>query len=484
MKMKRFLFCSLLFILSSQARALDVSVLITQYFADHQPYIEIYLHTVASTVHPITSSPDSLTEKKVKVTLLFKQNENIVRYDNFIIESGKQKFVKDFVALKRYGLKPGKYKLDFSFSDLADAGNVYKDAVDIEVKEDPGRPFLSNLQLVADTMSSSDDQLAKNGLFYELIPYAYIKPELNRFGVYFESYNTSHLPGESTNFTFKISRREKDGLFTLVGRTNIKRKNTETDDVLAWFDATYYESGQYMVQLTMLGPDKKGLDSTFYYFTKSNPTRDEALLSKKFMDEVENSFAGKMTKDELNYALRAISMNVNNSDVELVNRLIKDENVIAKSNFIFKYFKEKSPVHPEEYYTQYMEVAKAVDKKYRSGLGYGFESDRGLIFMKYGKPSDIISINDDPSSAPYEIWMYYDIPKLMQSNVKFLFYNPFLDGTDYRLLQSNARGEMRNPNWKKELYKAVARNSQNLAPDNWEVPDGFNRQAEEWLQDL
>lgn len=110
-----------------------------------------------------------------------------------------------------------------------------------------------------------------------------------------------------------------------------------------------------------------------------------------------------------------------------------------------------------------MEVAKAVDKNYKSGLGYGFETDRGLIFMKYGKPSDMVNIQDDPSSAPYEVWLYYDIPKLNQSNVKFLFYNPFLDGVDYRLLQSNARGEVRNPNWKKELYKVANRAPENTA---------------------
>ena len=229
---------------------------------------------------------------------------------------------------------------------------------------------------------------------------------------------------------------------------------------------------------------KNILDSSQTYFTKSNPVRDEALLSKKLMDEVENSFAGKLTEDQLNYSLRAIAMLVKQSDVELLNRILKDPNTTAKTNFLFQFYKEKSPVHPDEYYVQYMEVAKAVDKNYKSGLGYGFETDRGLIFMKYGKPSDMVNIQDDPSSAPYEVWLYYDIPKLNQSNVKFLFYNPFLDGVDYRLLQSNARGEVRNPNWKKELYKVLNRTPENTAPDNFKIPTGFNRHASDWLEDL
>jgi len=484
--MKKALFFLTAFLISSQSYALDVSILITQYFANKSPYIEVYLHTVASTVEPLKSAEPNadFAERQVKVTVLFKQEDKIIRFDNFIIESGKQKTIKDFVALKRYGLKPGKYKMEFECVDLADEKNTYKDAVDITINESVKNPFLSNLQLVADTMSTTDENLSKNGFFYELVPFGYVNSKLNRIGIYFESYNTDQLQSEISNYVFKISKKDNSGKFMLVAKNNFKRKNASIVPVTTWFDATYYESGQYMVQLNMLDDKKNGIDSVFYYFTKSNPTRDESLLSKKLVDEVENSFAGKLNKDELNYALRAIAMNVVQNDVELVNHLIKEESTIAKVNYLFKYFKEKSPLHPDEYYTQYMEVARAVDNKYKSGLGFGFETDRGLIFMKYGKPSDMVTINDDPSSAPYEVWMYYDIPKLMQSNVKFLFYNPFLDGTDYRLLQSNARGEMRNPNWKKELYKTVARNESNAAPQNWEVPDGFNRNAEEWLQDL
>lgn len=469
-----------------QGYALDVSILITQYFADNSPYIEVYLHTVASSVAPLkeTATNVDFAERQVKVTVLFKQDNQIIRFDNFVIESGKQKTLKDFVALKRYGLKPGKYKMEFECVDLADEKNIYKDAVDIVITEPLKTPSLSNLQLVADTIRSEDDGLSKNGYFYELVPFGYVNPKLNRIGIYFETYNTDQFAYDYSNYVFKISKREKNGAYGLVAKNNFKRKNTVTDRVTTWFDATYYESGQYKIQLSLLDQNKSVIDSTVYFFTKSNPGRDEALLSKKLMDEVENSFAGKLTADQLNYALRAISMNVVQADVELVNKLIKDDNPTAKTNYIFKFFKDKSALHPDEYYTQYMEVAKAVDKKYKSGLGYGFETDRGLIFMKYGKPNDMITINDDPSSAPYEVWLYYDIPKLMQSNVKFLFFNPFLDGSDYRLLQSNARGEMRNPNWKKELYKTVAKNPDNRAPEDWEVGKGNNRQAEEWLQDL
>ena len=52
--------------------------------------------------------------------------------------------------------------------------------------------------------------------------------------------------------------------------------------------------------------------------------------------------------------------------------------------------------------------------------------------MKYGKPSDMITVNDDPSSAPYEVWLYYDILSLLNPMSSFIS-TTLLDGMDYRL---------------------------------------------------
>ena len=44
------------------------------------------------------------------------------------------------------------------------------------------------------------------------------------------------------------------------------------------------------------------------------------------------------------------------------------------------------PNYPKLQYDAYLNLARAVDKKFNSGFGYGFETDRGRIFMKYGAP--------------------------------------------------------------------------------------------------
>ena len=69
--------------------------------------------------------------------------------------------------------------------------------------------------------------------------------------------------------------------------------------------------------------------------------------------------------------------------------------------------------------------------------------------------------------------MYYDFPKTKQKNVKFLFYNPTLAGEDFMLLHSNARGEINNPRWERELYKRNA--GEQFEGDNYHDASSMQR---------
>ncbi len=158
---------------------------------------------------------------------------------------------------------------------------------------------------------------------------------------------------------------------------------------------------------------------------------------------------------------------------------------LIQYQFLFAFWANRQPNHPEAAYKQYMEVARAVDNLYSSGFGHGFETDRGYTFMKYGKPSDIVSVEDEPSAPPYEIWIYYDFPQTTQSNVKFLFYNPTLVGDDYRLLHSTARGEIQNPQWELELYRDAPNDiSGSNFVDATGVEDNLYRVASRYFNDF
>ena len=200
---------------------------------------------------------------------------------------------------------------------------------------------------------------------------------------------------------------------------------------------------------------------------------------------LKDEFVGDLSLADLNYSLRAIAAVVDQNDSELLNLLIEGNELEAKRRFLYAYWSEKYPSFPEQGYDDFMKVARAIDVAYDSGFGHGFETDRGYIYLKYGQPDDIISVETEANAPPYEIWAYNQLQKTGQPNVKFLFYNPTLSPGNFQLLHSNGRGELQNANWQYELYKDSPNNrvGGDFNPD-FQIGDGVGRRAVEYFNDF
>ena len=143
---------------------------------------------------------------------------------------------------------------------------------------------------------------------------------------------------------------------------------------------------------------------------------------------------------------------IHQEDTRLLTKLLKWGTTYEKRNFLKSYWLEVYPEETGKMYTMYTILLEEVHDLFYDGFGYGFETDRGRIYIRYGKPNDIIRVEDDPMAFPYEIWTYEELPGNGQGNVKFLFYNEHLAGNAFRLLHSTAIGELSNPRWEIVLY--------------------------------
>jgi hypothetical protein len=96
-----------------------------------------------------------------------------------------------------------------------------------------------------------------------------------------------------------------------------------------------------------------------------------------------------------------------------------------------------------------------VNKRFNSTTTPGYETDRGFIYLRYGPPTDIITVENDQGCLPYQIWQYNVLTQLNKKNVAdvfFLFYKSNEMINDYRLLHSNVAGELQNNQWRMLLY--------------------------------
>jgi len=327
---------------------------------------------------------------------------------------------------------------------------------------------LSDLQLLAAIKSQPEESspLHKSGLYLEPLPFRLYYPALNQLCLYFETYHTEELEGQPY-MQYTISPIAGAIPPPVITYKKVKKEPVAVN--VFQLDISTLITGSYTLEAALYDGNKQKKEAKTIPFSRLNPIGDSTYIETAALNS-ELGFTNSVPDDSLDYDLRAMAPIVNSIDNEVLNTLLKKGSAKAKRYFIHRYWTTASGKDASTAFYGYMKVAKAVDDTYRSGFGYGFETDRGHVFLKYGKPNDIISVEDEPSAPPYEIWFYNSFPSTHQTNVRFLFYNPSLGTNGYELLHSTARGEVNNPRWEVELYKDATmetpRVDQNIMGDN------------------
>ena len=467
--------------------ALDASVTAATFQSEDGPYLELYFNLIGSSLVgvPVDASDSTgLQSTAVDVLVVIKEGLNIVKADRFRLNSPADSSRVNFIGLKRYGLPNGTYELEITLTDAHNETDdrTVTDRVTLAYFSDQTQ--VSDIQLLAGVGSASetDNPLVKNGVYFEPLPFQFYHRDLNELHLYLEIYNTARTIGEDYLLRLSVldtDLRSSDPVVEVYRRI----KPDEVVPFLYSFEIDRLRSGNYQLRAEVMDREKKVLAERSTYFQRSNPDYiPEPVVVQTGGVDIRNTFVGKLTAEELRYSLKALKPKILPRDGETVNLIIRDENVEAQRNYLYSYFASTAPQDPEAAFNRYMEVAEAVDNQYRNGFGYGFETDRGNIFLKYGRPDDQIAIENDPYAPPYEIWVYYDFPATGQSNVKFMFYNPSLAANGHILLHSTARTELQNPRWEVVLYDAPGEIDGNQQ-EGTTMQDGYLRNARTYWED-
>jgi len=482
-KIFQFVFFFMLWSFSSQA--LDASITYSTFKSPTQNYVEVYLFVVGKTVTYTPNLDSTLYQAGVEVVILFKQGEEIIKFDKYNLNSPKNSSKEDFVDLKRFVLPNGNFKIEVSIKDNQDVENVvrYDGTIKMNYPLDANVLLQSDIELLASVKKADNEEniLVKNGFFIEPLPHNFYHKNLDKLIFYNEIYDTDKKIGDDFQVSYGIEMLVNNKVKPII-IGHKKRKPQPINVLILQMDIKDLPSGNYMFFVEIRNRAKELLSRKTVEFNRSNPYL-QASHEEIEKVEVKDEFVGKLSRKELRYSLKAIAPLVKDGDVELLNSVIENKDSTVQQRFLFNFWVNQNPNNSEVTYKAFMEVAKAVDKLYPSGFGYGFESDRGRVFIKYGRPNDVIKVDNEPSAPPYEIWFYNDFPQTNQADVKFLFYAPEL-GTNFRLLHSTVRGETNNPQWQLELYKAVPneiRGSNYI--DATGVSENLNRRAAEYFNE-
>ncbi len=121
----------------------------------------------------------------------------------------------------------------------------------------------------------------------------------------------------------------------------------------------------------------------------------------------------------------------------------------GKRQFLYDFWKRLNPnpaLKTNSYRTEYLQRVAYANEHFTVGSKEGWQSDRGRVYIVYGKPDQIDRHPNEGNSKPYEIWYYNSV----QGGVSF----DFIDRTgfgDYQLVNSTARNEIHDDNWQQYL---------------------------------
>lgn len=434
------------------AMALDAGVSYAVYATPDKPYVEINLEIAALTV---TYKPvDSLQlQASVEVTILIKRGEEVVNYEKYLLNSPLVTSPRALLDVKRLSVPNGDYTLEVSFQDINTEGN--KKAYSFPLKVAVSNAiYLSEIQLLRGFRPDvSTNAFVKNGYFMEPLPFNFYDRSATLLVFYTEMYHTNTAVADG-NYTVRyfIEKDMGNGTKNLVSVATKQKTGSTIDAALVQLDISKLESGNYALTVELRNATNELLANRSLNFVRSNPFL--SVEGNEITDELlDRQFVKNLDEATLRYSLRAISAVIAADEADLLKNVLKSGDLKQMRFTLFRHFARLDPNNPEQAYTSYIQLANGVHQKFKSGFRYGFETDRGRAFLKYGRPDDMIHVEDDPIAAPYEIWVYNNFPKTGQQKVKFLFYNPSLAGEDFILLHSNARGEISNPRWEIELYK-------------------------------
>jgi len=420
------------------------------------PYIETYLRIFGNTVKFSINENDKY-QAKIDIQILFKKGSEIVDVRKYTLLSPEledtTEIKEDFLDQQRISIPNGIYNIELTISDKHSNFKPIVNSDIIKVEYDNKSSVFSSIQFVEKYQKSMQKNiLTKSG--YDLYPYVsdFYPNDVNRINTYIELYNIDKIILPNTDFLITSFIEDQGTEKKLVDYgINQFHKASAVNVILGSFNINKLSSGNYFLVVEARDRENNLLASQKTPFIRSNPGVNINLSDISSVD-VSGSFIYNITNiDTLSFFLGSLRPIAGNKEKRFIDNQLKAKDVKTMQQFFLSFWKQRNELFPETQWKEYYKQVVRVEEAYGTRIKRGYQTDRGRIYLQWGAPNDVERRIHEAQAYPYEIWYYFHFGN--QNDVRLLFYNPNLVGTDYTLLHTNAIGEVSNPNWESYLYK-------------------------------
>ena len=428
-----------------------------------KPYVETYLRFDAWSLNLV---PDESGQYRatVEVTIVVRKGDTVAYVKKYDLHSPYTSSAEannfTFFDLQRFALDNGIYDLQLTLRDKASEQPpaVINDRLVVYFQK--GAPSMSNIQLMSSaTPTVETNMLSRNG--YDMLPYIsdFVPAQITMLHPYIEVYNLDKELGDTPYVIYLTIEQKETGRRIAAYDTFISRPAAkQLDPIWGSIDIATLPSGNYNLMAEVRNLKGEMLKRKRISFQRSNPGISSDEITE---NQVAASFVGLITDEsKLSYYIRALYPISSPNEVRIADHLLKEGNMAEKQTFFYRFWTDRDMMDPESKWNQYLVRLTYVDEHYSYPKTPGYMTDRGRVYLQYGPPDYVRDEKNFVGALdieglgqihylPYQLWRYNRMENDFPNRV-FLFWDEFRSGY-YKLLNSNARGEIIMPNWERML---------------------------------
>lgn len=448
------------------------------------PYLETYITFVTKSLNYVKNAEGKFNAT-VEIIAIFKQGETIKNYDKYTINSPSvddtASMSNYFMDMQRYQLPNGVYTFELT---LADKNNktVEPLVVKSEVVVDfPDKIcFSSIIGIESYSKSEKDTECTKSG--FDLIPMMipYYPETANKLTYYCEIYNTKKQLGAEEKYLLNTYICTFENNTKLTNYFVSKRMSTkDTEVILNTMDISGLPTGNYYLVLEARDRNNEIIGVNRYFFQRSNSNYHIDMNTLESIN-TEYVFSGKITSiDSLRTYINSCYAISTEVERDYAKELLKTNDLKTMQQYFYTFWSSRSPFEAEKAWDHYYSQVKRCNASF-SGLNLlGCLSDRGVVFLKYGAPDRIVESYNEPGAYPYEIWHYYVLGS--QRNKKFVFMTEDIVTNNFKLIHSDAVGEINNFRWTNLIYGRTYGTYYDYNVDGTADPNSYGDKARDYF---
>jgi GWxTD domain-containing protein len=435
-------------------------------------FLETYLN-IASKSIIYAKNQQSKFQANIAVNMLFTRNDSVFAFEKYNLLSPEYddtlSVKPNFIDVQRFLLKRGTYTFELSITDNNNSNQPFSYSQLVNVDINPAVPSVSSIELVDSyKKAESTGRYTKNG--FDIAPYvsSFYPESLSELTFYTELYGISRDIPEGETFIINTYLEAFENGVKMQDYFRFNRsKSAAVVPVLGALNIKALPSGNYNFVVEARDKDNKLIADQRLFVQRSNPGVEANLNELNALD-IHSTFVEKYSADSLNEYIRYLRPISTRLEVEYAKNLIASKELIGKQQFFLSFWQKRNQLNPEQEWQNYLVRVKEANFLFKTQSRKGYATDRGRVYLQYGKPDSRLVYDREPSLYPYELWQYYKLSN--RTNRRFIFLNTDLVSNNYNLIHSDAIGEVRDDRWQTRLNR---RNNMYQSFDQEKAVDQF-----------